>query len=103
GALCADHPEQSKLQALEDYSRYIGLAFQVVDDILDVVSTTEKLGKPSGADQALGKSTYPALMGLQESRKLAQTLYQQAIASISAISDNEPLLDLAALIINREH
>ncbi len=103
GTLCGDSPRASDVQALEEYSQHIGLAFQVIDDVLDVESTTEKLGKPSGADQALGKSTYPAIMGLQQSKQFAHTLYQQAMASISAISDNEPLLDLAALIINREH
>ena len=76
----------------------------MVDDILDIEASTEALGKTSGADQALGKSTYPALLGLQQSKELAQNLYQQAIASVAAIGDNNRLLlELAALVVNRTH
>ena len=78
------------------------MAFQVVDDILDIESSTEVLGKTNGADQALGKATYPALIGLTESKQLARTLYQQAIASIDTIGDNNQLLiELASLVVNR--
>jgi len=74
----------------------------VVDDILDIESSTQELGKPSGSDVENGKATYPALIGLQESKKLAQTLYQESIVSIAAISDNTSLLeDLAQLVVKR--
>ena len=65
----------------------------MVDDILDIESTTEELGKTSGADIALGKATYPSLIGLDASKELAEKLYQQAIASIATISDNTPPLN----------
>lgn len=64
----------------------------MVDDILDIESSTEELGKTSGADIALGKATYPALIGLEESKKMAEKLYQQAIESIATISDNGALI-----------
>ncbi len=91
GALCADNTSKNQHQALSDYADHIGLAFQVVDDILDIEASTEQLGKQSGADQALGKSTYPALIGLDESKQLAQSLYHQAIDCINTISDNKEL------------
>ena len=104
GALCSETVTEQQITQLEIYAESIGLAFQVMDDILDIESSTEILGKPSGADLALGKSTYPALIGLQASKDLAQNLYQQAIASVAAIGDNTIyLVDLAALVVNRNH
>jgi farnesyl diphosphate synthase len=102
GAHCSDYTTESQLSKLSDYADNIGLAFQVVDDILDIESSTEELGKPSGSDVEKGKSTYPALIGLQQSKKLAQNLYQESIVSIAAISDNTLLLkDLAKLVVER--
>ena len=104
GAYASDALSPAQQQAFEHYAAAIGLAFQVVDDVLDIESTTEQLGKTSGADQALGKSTYPAMIGLAESKKLAEKLYHEAIASLSAISDNTSLLkDLAELIVRRKN
>ncbi|MBL4673868.1 MAG: polyprenyl synthetase family protein [Arenicella sp.] len=102
GALCSDDTSELQLSSLSDYADNLGLAFQVVDDILDIESSTQELGKPSGSDVENGKATYPALIGLQESKKLAQTLYQESIVSIAAISDNTSLLeDLAQLVVKR--
>ena len=104
GGLCADQLNDDIRLSLSHYAEIIGLAFQVVDDVLDIQSSTEELGKPSGADQALGKSTYPALIGLQESIKLSQNLYQQAIETLSSIGDNTRMLqELATLVVNRRH
>lgn len=104
GALCSDNPAQDQIDALGEYGECIGLAFQVVDDILDIESSTAELGKPSGADIALEKSTYPALIGLDASKQLAEKLYQQAIASLAPIGDNSDLLkNLATLIIHRRY
>ena len=103
GALCADQASSEILDALDQYAKKIGLAFQVIDDVLDIESSTEMLGKTSGADQALGKSTYPALLGLEASKKLAQDLYEDALASISIIDgDTEMLTELASLVVNRK-
>jgi len=121
GAHCGDNissntNNQKLFDAFNDYAASIGLAFQVVDDILDVEASTEELGKTSGADIALGKATYPALIGLDRSKKMAEKLYQQAIASIATISDNtsplnrhatlnstQLLRNLADLVINRKN
>jgi geranylgeranyl pyrophosphate synthase len=104
GALCSNNPSTEQLKALNNFASRIGLAFQVVDDILDIESSTEQLGKTSGADLALGKSTYPALLGLNESKKLAEKLYHEGVASLDAIGDNSLLLrDLADLIVRRKH
>ena len=102
GALCADSCDADTINRLTTYANNIGLAFQVVDDILDIESSTEELGKTSGADQNLGKATYPAIIGMAESKQLAQNLYQEAIASVSSISDNTQLLvELAKMIVSR--
>lgn len=102
GAMCSDCVNEEQLNKLNDYANKIGLAFQVVDDVLDIESTTEELGKPRGSDQAMGKSTYPALIGLTESKQLAENLYQESIVSIASISDNTQLLEeLAMLVVKR--
>ena len=104
GTLCGDQVAPDLLAMMDKYANCIGLAFQVMDDVLDVESSTEVLGKSSGADIERGKSTYPALIGLAESRDLALNLYQQAVESIASIGDNSAhLADLAALVINRDH
>lgn len=66
-----------------EYGRAVGLAFQVTDDILDVVGDEKTLGKPVGSDQAQGKSTYPALLGIERSRVLAADSVTQAVASLA--------------------
>lgn len=102
GALCGDNNNQEQLNKLSVYANKIGLAFQVVDDVLDIESSTEELGKPSGSDLEMGKSTYPALIGLEASKQLAENLYQESIVSIASISDNTQLLeDLAKLVVKR--
>lgn len=104
GATCSDYIDQKKLTALAEYADNLGLAFQVVDDILDVEASTQQLGKQSGADAALGKSTYPALLGLAESKSLAEKLYRQAVVSLAPIGDNTVFLrEMAELVIKRSH
>ena len=66
GAMSANAPEK-KLQALTDFGQALGLAFQVIDDILDVTQTSEKLGKSAGKDVAAQKATYPSVFGLEKS------------------------------------
>ncbi len=76
GAICAKATE-NQLALLSDFAQKIGLAFQVQDDILDVVSDTQQLGKPSGSDEKLDKSTYVKLMGIEEAKIYANDLFQQ--------------------------
>ncbi len=107
GALAAGETGRAALPVLDTYSQAIGLAFQVQDDILDVIGDTEKLGKRQGADQQLGKSTYPALLGLDGAQAKARDLYQEAVsalAQLDALSYNTaPLLALASFVIERDN
>ena len=78
----AANADGARMAALERYGRAIGLAFQIMDDVLDVTSTTSALGKTTGRDVALGKSTYPALLGVDGARKRAETLIGEGVASL---------------------
>ncbi|WP_111859509.1 polyprenyl synthetase family protein [Acinetobacter sp. CFCC 10889] len=73
---------------LRQFGQAIGLAFQVQDDILDVVSDTESLGKTAGKDEQVDKSTYPALMGLAQAKEYAQTLHDQAFEALEYFAEN---------------
>ncbi len=92
----------SDQQILSDYGRSIGLAFQVIDDILDVEGTTEQLGKDAGSDLEKGKATYPALVGLEASKEKARELCDQAIQQLRKLScDTTILEDIARFVIHR--
>ncbi|MDF2178025.1 (2E,6E)-farnesyl diphosphate synthase [Aliiglaciecola sp. CAU 1673] len=89
---------------LHQFADAIGLAFQVQDDILDITSDTQTLGKRQGADLELNKSTYPALLGLSEAKVLAQQLYQQALQALQGLPYNTAVLQsFAGYIVNRNH
>jgi geranylgeranyl diphosphate synthase, type II len=99
--LAGASPQQ--VEALTQYGRSIGLAFQIVDDILDIEGATEDLGKPSGSDQAHDKSTYPALLGIEDSKKKAQLVIDQALKSLDGFAESAtPLRELAQYIIQRQ-
>lgn len=106
GALSAGEKGRKVLPVLDRYAESIGLAFQVQDDILDVVGDTATLGKRQGADQQLGKSTYPALLGLEQARTKARDLIddaRSALAQLAAYSlDTSTLEALADFIIQRD-
>lgn len=90
------------IKKIEAYGKSIGLAFQIVDDILDIVSTTEVLGKDAGSDVASGKATYPALVGLENSRKKALELYEDSLKQLEGLKDDTSILKaIAAFIITR--
>lgn len=96
--------EQTIINAMTDYADRIGLAFQVKDDILDIEGDTEVIGKPSGSDQAQNKSTFPALLGLEQARSYAEKLVQEALLSLQRIPYNtDALKDLAHYMINRHY
>ena len=93
----------TQLAALDRYAAAIGLAFQVQDDILDIESSTEQLGKQQGSDLSLNKSTYPSLLGLAVAKQHAKTLYDDAIAALNDFGDKGmPLRELAHYIIARK-
>lgn len=93
---------QEQFDALSRYGGTAGLAFQVADDILDVVGEQEVLGKDIGSDQARGKATYPALMGLEEAKARALELTALAIESLELFDDRaDPLRQIARYIVDR--
>ena len=102
GAACGDATAQAR-QAMQTYGAAMGLAFQVVDDILDVTADSATLGKTAGKDQAQDKPTYVSLMGLEPARRYAQTLFEQALAALAAsgLPDTRALQGLASLLVQR--
>jgi geranylgeranyl diphosphate synthase type II len=92
-----------QVNQLRSFGQAIGLAFQIVDDILDVTQTSAQLGKTAGKDAASEKATYPALFGLDESRKRAAALLQSANQAVEKFGDSASVLkDLARFLIERE-
>ncbi len=104
GALCSPQTSTADITALEHYAQNIGLSFQIKDDILDIESDTETLGKQQGADINLNKATYPALLGLDGAKNMAQQCHQNALDSLSHFDNNaDPLRWLSEYIITRDH
>jgi geranylgeranyl diphosphate synthase type II len=93
---------EAQLEALEAYARALGLAFQVIDDILDVEASTEQMGKRTGKDLAHGKNTYPGLIGLDKSWQLARELERRAQHALDGFDHRaEPLRSLASFAVER--
>ncbi len=92
----AANADEAKISAAREYCSDIGLAFQIVDDILDVTSSSEILGKPVGSDGENGKSTYVSLLGLEKSKALADELTEKAKAALSVFGDEKEFLYLLA-------
>ena len=104
GALTYPQVTAPQLQALDRYAEAIGLAFQVQDDILDVIGDTKQLGKQQGADQALEKVTYPSLLGLEQAQQKARDLCDAAVSALAEFDlCAEPLRHLAYYIVSRSH
>ena len=103
GALLAGASEAA-LTHLTRYAQNIGLAFQIVDDVLDITSTQAELGKSIGKDEAAQKATYPSLLGLEASQQRAEQLIQTAKAELADFGEaRQPLLALADYITARTH
>ena len=104
GAMSAN-AEAKKLSAITRFGQRLGLAFQIIDDILDVTQTSEILGKSAGKDVAAKKATYPAVIGLDKSRAEARRLTRQAHDTLSVFAgrDAEPLHALANYLLEREY
>lgn len=102
GALAAG-ANDTQLHALEEYGKNIGLTFQIVDDLLNVESTTEQLGKAAGSDAERGKATYPAFFGVEQTRTMAREAADRAIGALADFdAEAEPLRELANYIVNRK-
>ena len=94
--------DQKTLNSLSQFGKHIGLAFQIVDDILDLEQTTEELGKDAGSDASNSKATYPAVIGLEKSKEMAEALKVKANETIKGLSaDFSILKDLAYFTVNR--
>jgi len=102
GAILAG-AEEKDIDHAREFGKAIGVAFQIVDDVLDVISDTETLGKPAGSDEAMGKSTYPSLIGLDKSKALAKEYIDTAHTHLSGYygSEQEFLWQLSRYIVDR--
>ena len=103
-AECSKQISEQDKQHLTEYAEFVGLAYQVQDDIIDITSTEEELGKPAGSDIAANKSTYPSLLGLAGAQEKADNLLQQALQALSYLPYNTKNLEaFAHFIVNRSH
>ena len=102
GAMVAGATPQ-KVAAVTEFGHATGLAFQVIDDILDVTQTSEKLGKSAGKDEASGKATYPAILGMEESKKQAERLTEKAQLALTVFGEKaDTLRALAGHLLGRD-
>jgi len=102
GGIAADAGPR-ELEALRRFGVDLGLAFQAVDDILDMRGTSGELGKESGRDMALGKATFPALFGVAEAERISRAFAEAAIAELDALDRPEGLAAIASYVIERTH
>ncbi|MDJ0680159.1 MAG: polyprenyl synthetase family protein [Xenococcaceae cyanobacterium MO_167.B52] len=103
GAILAGASEDD-IAKLSKYAQNIGLAFQIVDDILDITATDEQLGKTAGKDLVAQKATYPSIWGLEKSQEQAQNLINDAMAQLESYGKNaDPLIAIAEFIVTRNH
>lgn len=102
GALSVEDVEPELLSRISQYAKCIGLAFQIKDDILDIESDTETLGKPQGSDMAMNKPTYPNLLGLDGAKQAANDLHSKAIKCLDAFDEQADMLrKIADYIVKR--
>jgi geranylgeranyl diphosphate synthase type II len=95
--------DDDALDALTEYGRHVGLAFQIADDILNVEGDAKALGKGTGSDRSRGKLTYPALVGVETSRRVAAELVEKALGDLRALGERaEPLRLIARFIVDRK-
>jgi len=93
----------AQLEALSDFGHHVGLAFQIIDDILDVTQSSEQLGKTAGKDQAARKATYPSIVGLERSREIAAQLTGRAFRALESFEGKAPALAaLAEYLLKRD-
>ena len=96
--------DEKKISAAEQYTSSLGLAFQIVDDILDVTSTAEKLGKPIGSDSENFKSTYVSILGLEKSKEYAEVLTNEALDALDNFDEDVSFLkNLALKLLERDN
>lgn len=102
GVLCAESDnEQIYLKAAEEYALNLGLAFQIIDDILDITSSPEILGKPIGSDEKSGKKTYVTIVGIENAQRKAKELTETAIKALDVFPDNSFVKELTNILLER--
>ncbi|MFW6270830.1 MAG: polyprenyl synthetase family protein, partial [Bacillota bacterium] len=103
GAYCGD-PEPEEIKSLNQFAGNLGLLFQIVDDILDIVGVEEKLGKTIGKDEEQNKSTYPGILGLEQSRKKAERAAEKALISLQPFGERAcELKQLTEFVLKRQY
>lgn len=100
GAICADASTET-IRAAAEYGLRLGLAFQIIDDILDITSTTEELGKPVNSDTEKNKTTFVSLYGIEKARQMADKATSEALEWLDAVEDNEFLKELTEHLLRR--
>lgn len=95
--------DERQLEALTRYAQQLGLAFQITDDILDVVGDENKIGKPVGSDEKNQKVTFPALFGIEQSQQMAMDAVEAAVQALEIFGERgETLVQLARYLLGRE-
>jgi geranylgeranyl diphosphate synthase type II len=102
GAICADASRET-LRSAAEYGLRLGLAFQIIDDILDVTSTQEELGKPIGSDERENKTTFVTLFGLEKAIELADNATSEALEWLDSVEDNAFLKELTEKLLRRKN
>ena len=101
---CCDMQDQQLLQRLEKYAHLLGLNFQITDDILDIESDTLTLGKPQGSDQQANKATFPAILGMAETKRYAQNTHQAILDELEGLNEDYDILrQISEYILTRKH
>jgi farnesyl diphosphate synthase len=102
GGMCKQGISKQEIDILSNYAMCIGLSFQIQDDILDVISDTETLGKPQGSDEEQEKPTFPAIIGLEKSKELALEQHELALKHLESLDEKaDSLRQLSAYIVER--
>lgn len=101
GAICAD-ADNDTIRAAAEYGMRLGLAFQIIDDILDVTSTTEELGKQVGRDEEMNKTTFVSLYGVEKAQEIADKATSEALEWLDAVPNNEFLIELTKRLLSRK-
>lgn len=99
----AGQADEHMIQIADDYAKALGLAFQITDDILDVVGSKDKIGKPIGSDENSHKTTYVTLFGIDGARQAAKEQVEEAKKAICSLEDREFLLWIADMVLTRDH
>ena len=100
GCICAG-ADDFHIKKAEEYAYKLGLAFQIIDDILDVTSSSDILGKPVGSDEQENKTTFVTLYGVEKAKKIASEITNQALDILESFNDNEFLKKLTEMLLIR--